>query len=100
MPVDSIYRLSVLDAQGETTHLDRFAGKVSLVVNTACLWGKTDVSFTQLQQLQDRYESEGFSVLAFPSNDFQQELSSNQEISDFIHEHFPGTFDEAGGCAM
>ena len=37
LPFNSIYRLSVLDAQGQPTMLDRFYGKVTLVVNTACL---------------------------------------------------------------
>jgi hypothetical protein len=34
---DSIYRLSVKDSLGKLTSLERFAGQVTLVVNTACL---------------------------------------------------------------
>jgi hypothetical protein len=37
IPYNSIYRLSVSDAQGQSTSLERFFGKVTLVVNTACL---------------------------------------------------------------
>jgi glutathione peroxidase len=48
------------------------------------------VSFTQLQQLQKQYEADGFSVLAFPSNDYHQELASNEDIAAFIEEHYPG----------
>lgn len=36
LPPDSIYRLSVENQQGELVSLRRFAGNVSLVVNTAC----------------------------------------------------------------
>ena len=37
LPFNSIYRLSVQDAQGQLSMLDQFYGKVTLVVNTACL---------------------------------------------------------------
>lgn len=30
-------------------------------------------------------------MLAFPSNDFRQELESNQEIHSFLEQHFPDT---------
>ena len=36
LPFNSIYRLSVMDAKGQPTLLDRFYGKVTLVVNAAC----------------------------------------------------------------
>lgn len=38
--------------------------------------------------LQKKYQSRGFSVLAFPTNDFHQELSTNQEIQEFVQSHF------------
>jgi hypothetical protein len=36
LPVNSIYRLSVKDANGVLQSLQRYAGMVTLVVNTAC----------------------------------------------------------------
>jgi glutathione peroxidase len=39
--------------------------------------------------LQEKYHQQGFSVLAFPINDFRQELSSNQEIETWVHDNFP-----------
>lgn len=36
IPYDSIYRLTVNDANGEPFALDQFSGSVSLVVNVAC----------------------------------------------------------------
>ena len=36
LPPDSIYRLSVEDAHGALTSLWEYAGRVTLVVNTAC----------------------------------------------------------------
>ena len=35
-----------------------------------------------------QYKERGFVVLAFPSNDFRQELSNNEEIKDFIERLF------------
>lgn len=39
--------------------------------------------------LQEKYRKEGFSVLAFPTSDFRQELSSNEEIESWVNENFP-----------
>jgi hypothetical protein len=36
LPPNSIYRLDVFDVFGEMVSLKRYAGKVTLVVNTAC----------------------------------------------------------------
>jgi glutathione peroxidase-family protein len=37
LPVHSIYRLSMKDANGMIQSLSQYIGKVTLVVNTACL---------------------------------------------------------------
>jgi glutathione peroxidase-family protein len=39
--------------------------------------------------LQERYRNRGFTVLAFPISDFNQELGSNKEIDAFVKENFP-----------
>jgi glutathione peroxidase len=91
LPLNSIYRLSVADNTGTERSLASYAGKVALVVNTACLWGKTHLSFTQLEELQLKYLDQGFVVLAFPTNDFHQELDTNRDIQIFLRDHFePG----------
>lgn len=89
LPENSIYRLSVTDIYGELVSLSRYIGKVTLVVNTACLWGKTQLEFHQLAVLHETLQNEGFSVLAFPTNDFHQELSNDEEIRDFWSQNFP-----------
>jgi glutathione peroxidase len=40
-------------------------------------------------KLQDMYGDKGFSVLAFPISNFNQELGSNEEIVSFVQEKFP-----------
>lgn len=47
------------------------------------------MSYTQLSQLQGEYEARGFTVLAFPTNDFHQELATNAEIQDFVSKNYP-----------
>ena len=36
-----------------------------------------------MEKIYNQYKERGFVVLAFPSNDFRQELSNNKEIKDF-----------------
>lgn len=100
LPANSIYRLSVLDADGAWQSLHSYAGQVTLVVNTACKCGKTETDFTQLVDLQNRFnknnqqhgDTTGFSVLAFPISDFHQEFSTNEEIQSFLEESFQVNF--------
>jgi len=89
IPPHSIYNLELEDIHGNFVDLSTFQGMVTLVVNVACLWGKTKVSYTELVELQERYSSKGFSVLAFPLKDFNQELGSNEEIVSYVNENFP-----------
>lgn len=67
---------------GGTLRLSDWAGQPVLVVNTASLCGFTD-QFADLQALYDRYRNVGLIVLAVPSNDFRQELDSNEEVQAF-----------------
>jgi glutathione peroxidase len=39
--------------------------------------------------LHNKYHNEGFSVLAFPSNDYHQELSTNADILSFWQREYP-----------
>jgi len=89
LPPHSLYKLEVADIHGTMVDFSSFRGMVTLIVNVACSWGKTKVSYTELAELQQKYRSKGFSVLAFPISDFHQELGSNEEILSFVEENFP-----------
>ena len=67
---------------GGTLSLSEWNGRPVLVVNTAsqCAFTK---QYRGLQDLYDRYRDRGLIVLAVPSDDFQQELETNQEVKDF-----------------
>ena len=73
---------SYTSLQGKPVNLCDFAGRPILVVNTASKCGYTP-QFEKLEALHRSYQGRGLVVLGFPSNDFNQELATNQEIAQF-----------------
>lgn len=57
-------------------------GKPVLVVNTASLCGFAG-QLADMQALHDAYGDRGLVVLAVPSDDFNQELASGKEVSEY-----------------
>ncbi len=83
---------TVLDAEGNEVDLRDYEGKVLLIVNVASRCGLTR-QYTALQELQETYGERGFTVLAFPANDFMgQEPGSNEEIQNFCRTSYGVTF--------
>ena len=72
---------------GGTLSLSEWAGRPVLVVNTASRCGFTR-QYDGLQALYDRYRDRGLVVLAVPSQDFKQELSSDEEVAAFCAINF------------
>ena len=88
----SIYDFSCKDSSGTEVNLSDFQGKILLIVNTASKCGFTP-QYDGLQSLQEKYDSEKFSVLAFPCNQFGgQEPGSDNEIQEFCSLNFNTTF--------
>ena len=77
--------------EGGPLPLGEFAGRALLIVNTASFCGYTR-QYAGLQRLHDRFEARGLTVLGVPSNDFQQESTSNQAIREFCDGMFGITF--------
>jgi len=80
----SIYELIPTNIEGRDIPLKKFKGNILLVVNTASRCGYTP-QYKSLEEIYKKYKNEGFVVLAFPSNDFRQELSTNEEIKEFCN---------------
>jgi glutathione peroxidase len=67
---------------GGTLKLSDWKGQPVLVVNTASHCGFTK-QYAGLQALYDTYRDRGLVVLAVPSDDFNQELSSDEAVKEF-----------------
>lgn len=81
--IPSIHSLTMTMLDGTETSLADWKGKPVLIVNTASQCGHTP-QYEGLQALHAKYESAGFAVLGFPSNDFGgQEPGTSKEISTF-----------------
>lgn len=65
-----------------------FLDKVVLIVNTASLCGYTP-QLKDLQALQDRYSSQGFTVVGLPCNDFgEQEPWTEDKVLEFYQSKY------------
>lgn len=77
---------------GESVSLETYRGRSLLIVNTASFCGYTR-QYGELKKLQDEYSAQGFTVLAFPCNDFgAQEPGSPEEIKKFCKARFDVNF--------
>jgi len=86
------FDLNIENINGENLNLDKFKGKVILIVNVASKCGFTK-QYTGLQTLYERYKSRGFVVIGIPSNQFGgQEPGSNSDIKEFCETNFNITF--------
>jgi glutathione peroxidase len=79
----SLYDVSLHTLDGHDATLGDYAGKALLLVNVASRCGLTP-QYTALEQLQEKYADQGFSVLGFPCNQFGgQEPGTAEEIQEF-----------------
>jgi len=76
---------------GEPTSLANYEGKVLLIVNVASRCGLSP-QYKKLEQLQKSYADRGFTVLGFPSNQFLQELGSEDAIKEYCSTTWGVTF--------
>jgi glutathione peroxidase len=84
------YDAPVTTLGGGPADLHDFEGQAILVVNTASQCGLTP-QYAGLQRLQDRYTGRGFTVLAFPCNQFgRQEPGSADDIRAFCRDRYAG----------
>lgn len=88
----SIYDYSASLTANSTISLEKFKGKVLLIVNTASACGFTP-QYSELQELYSKFRDSGFEVLAFPCNQFgSQEPGTDKEISEFCDLKFNISF--------
>jgi glutathione peroxidase len=78
---------------GAPKKLSAYRGKVVMIVNTASECGYTP-QYETLEKLYETYKAKGFTILAFPANNFgAQEPGTNPEIKTFCTTKYHTTFD-------
>lgn len=88
----SVYDFSMKSIDGKDVSLSAYKGKAVMIVNTASQCGYTP-QYKGLEALYQQYKDQGFTILAFPSNDFGgQEPGSNEEIKKFCELKFKTSF--------
>ncbi|MCM1162058.1 MAG: glutathione peroxidase [Roseburia sp.] len=89
-----IYDYSVKAQNGDEVALEGYRGKVLLIVNTATGCGFTP-QYDGLQDLYEKYQSQGLEILDFPCNQFgHQAPGSDEEITDFCQLRYGVTFSQ------
>lgn len=88
----SIYATSISRLDGSANALEQAEGKVTLLVNVASKCGLTP-QYETLEQLQKKYEAQGFTVVGVPCNQFLgQEPGTSEEIQSFCSTTYGVTF--------
>ena len=88
----SLYDTKLAALNGTPDVLANEKGKVTLLVNVASFCGLTP-QYEGLQQLEDKYQAQGFDVIGIPCNQFgEQEPGSPDEIKTFCSTSYNVTF--------
>ncbi len=85
------YDVPLTMLNGQPKNLSEFKGQVLLIVNVASRCGLTP-QYEQLEQLQQKYQDRGFTVLGVPSGSFMQELKDNESINEYCSTTWGVTF--------
>ncbi|XP_068143372.1 uncharacterized protein Gtpx isoform X1 [Drosophila tropicalis] len=70
----SIYEFTVKDTHGNDVSLEKYKGKVLLVVNIASKCGLTKNNYKKLTDLKEKYGERGLVILNFPCNQFNSQM--------------------------
>ncbi|MCH5462674.1 glutathione peroxidase [Lactobacillus sp. LC28-10] len=89
--MSSIYDFQETEMNGKPINLADYSGKVLMIVNTASKCGLAP-QLEGIEKLYKQYHEQGFEVLGLPSNQFHQELDSNEETEAYCQMHYGVTF--------
>ena len=85
------YDFSFKDLDGTNLNLSEFKNNVVVVTNVASKCGFTS-QYEDLQIIWEKYQKDGLVVIGVPSNSFNQEPGSNQEVKNFCEAKFGISF--------
>lgn len=88
----NFYGFSAKKINGEEVKMEKYKGKVILIVNTASKCGFTP-QFKELEELYKEYKDKGLEILGFPCNQFaHQDPGNNETINEFCTLNYGVTF--------
>ena len=85
------FDFKINDISGNELNLNDYRNKVILLVNTASYCGFTK-QYDDLQKLWDKYKNKNLIVLGIPSNSFNQEKKTSNEVKNFCEVNFNISF--------
>lgn len=86
-----VYDIPFHRMDGTETSLAEHRDDVVLVVNVASRCGLAP-QYATLEAMHEKYTDRGFTVLGFPSNQFLQELATNEAVQQFCSTTYGVTF--------
>jgi glutathione peroxidase len=89
--LSALQSIPLTTLHGKATSLADYDGKVLLIVNVASRCGLAP-QYETLERMQKEYGERGFTVLGFPSNQFLQELGSDDAIAEYCSATWGVTF--------
>jgi len=87
----SIREVELTLIDGTKTTFGQLGNGPVLVVNVASRCGLTP-QYEALEALQKKYAAKGFTVVGLPTDQFKQELSSNEEVAEYCSTTWGVTF--------
>lgn len=88
----SLYDIKIKTIEGEEISMEKYKGKVVLIVNTASRCGFTP-QFEELEKIYKANKENGFVVLGFPCNQFkEQDPGTSDEIKTFCSLNYGVSF--------
>ena len=85
------FDFKIESVSGEIIDFKDYKNKAILLVNTASYCGFTN-QYGDLQNIWEKYKSEGLIVLGVPSNSFNQEKKLNNDVKEFCEVNFNISF--------
>ena len=88
----TLYDFTVVAHDGEEVSLDKYRGKVVLVVNTASQC-RFSPQYADLERIYENYVEDGFEILDFPCNQFgNQSPETDAETAIFCQQNYGTKF--------
>ena len=81
------FDFKINDISGKVINFKDYKGKIILSVNTASYCGFTK-QYSEMQKLWDKYKNKDVIIFGVPSNSFNQEKNSDDDVKKFCEVNF------------